>query len=115
MPRILLLDDEPMISIMVQGWLAELGCEIVGPASSVRGALDLIKTDTFDAAILDVSLGSEDCYPVADALIERGIPIAFATGHGRQEIDPRFSGALILSKPFGFEAIKGIVDRLIRA
>lgn len=115
MPRILLLDDEPMISMMVQSWLAELGCEIVGPANSVRGALDLIETATFDAAILDVSLGCENCYPVADALIELGIPIAFATGQCRREIDPRFSGALILSKPFGFEAMKGVVDRLIKA
>jgi DNA-binding response OmpR family regulator len=113
MPRILVLDDEPLISLMVQDWLAELGCETAGPAYSVPGALDLIKTVTVDAAILDVSLGRENCYPVADALIKLGTPIAFATGRGGEGIDPRFKDALILSKPFSFEAVKGAVDRLI--
>jgi CheY-like chemotaxis protein len=115
MPRILVLDDEPLISLMVQDWLAELGCETAGPAYSVHGALDLIKTVTVDAAILDVSLGSENCYPVADALTKLGIPIAFATGHSGQEVDPRFNDALVMSKPFSFEAVKGAVDRLISA
>jgi hypothetical protein len=87
----------------------------VGPAYSVRGALDLIPNVVVDAAILDVSLGSEDCYPVAEVLSTLGIPMAFATGHGGKEIDPRFNDALILSKPFGFEALKGVVDRLIGA
>jgi CheY-like chemotaxis protein len=115
MPRILVLDDEPLISMMVQDWLTELSCETVGPAYSVRGALDLIKTVTVDAAILDVSLGSENCCPVADALLKLGIPVAFATGYGGMGIDPRFKDAVILSKPFSFEAVKGVVDRLISA
>jgi len=115
MPRILVLDDEPLIAMMLRDWLEELGCETLGPAHSVRGALDLIPNVTMDAAILDVSLGSEDCYPVADALMKLGIPMAFATGYGGAGIDPRFNDALILSKPFGFEALKGIVERLIGA
>jgi CheY-like chemotaxis protein len=115
MPRILVLDDEPLIAMMLRDWLEELGCETLGPAHSVRGALGLIGPGTLDAAILDVSLGSEDCYPVADALMKLGIPMAFATGHGGQEIDPRFKDALVLSKPFGFEGVKRAVDRLIGA
>jgi CheY-like chemotaxis protein len=115
MPRILVLDDEPLIAMMLRDWLAELGCEILGPAHSVGSALAFIAGGPLDAAILDVSLGHENCYPVADALMKLGIPMAFATGHGGQEIDPRFNDALILSKPFGFEALKGIVERLIGA
>jgi DNA-binding NtrC family response regulator len=101
--------------MMLRDWLAELGCEILGPAHSVGSALAFIAGGPLDAAILDVSLGHENCYPVADALMKLGIPMAFATGHGGQEIDPRFNDALILSKPFGFEALKGIVERLIGA
>jgi CheY-like chemotaxis protein len=115
MPRILVLDDEPLISMMLRDWLAELSCETVGPAYSVRGALDLIGPGTLDAAILDVSLGRENSYPVADALCKLGIPIALATGYGGAGIDPRFKDALVLSKPFGFEAVKRVVDRLIGA
>lgn len=115
MPRILVLDDEPLISMLLRDWLTDLSCETVGPAHSVRGALDLIKTVKVDAAILDVSLGSENCYPVADALLKLGIPFAFASGYGGQGIDPRFKDPLVLSKPFGFEAVKRVVDRLIGA
>jgi DNA-binding response OmpR family regulator len=114
-PRILMLDDEPLISMMVRDWLEELGCETVGPAHSVRSALDLIEGASLDGAILDVTLGRENCYPVADALIKLGVPIAFATGRGGEEIDPRFKDAVVLSKPFSFEAVKGAVDRLISA
>ena len=115
MPRILVLDDEPLIAMMLRDWLEELGCKTVGPVHSVRGALDLIGPGTLDAAILDVSLGRENCYSVADVLCKLGIPIALATGYGGAGIDPRFKDALIMSKPFTFEAVKRVVDRLIGA
>lgn len=112
MARILVVDDEPLIAAMLREWLEELGCEAVGPAQSVSGALDLIEGVELDGAILDVSLGRENCYPVADALRERGIPFAFVTGHGSQEIDPRYQEAIILAKPFRFEAMKKAVAQL---
>jgi CheY-like chemotaxis protein len=113
MARVLVVDDEPLISMVVQEWLTELGCETIGPTESVRSALDLIGTATVDGAILDVSLNCEDSYPVADVLRELGVPIAFATGHGVHGIDSRFNDALILSKPFDFEAVKGFVAKLV--
>ena len=109
MARILVVDDEPLIAMMVQEWLAELGCETIGPAHSVQDALDLIGSVTVDGAILDVSLGREDCYPVADALRGLGIPIAFATGHGAGSVPARFHGVLILPKPFAFGAVSDFV------
>jgi CheY-like chemotaxis protein len=114
MARILVLDDEPLISMMVQAWLTELGCETVGPAGSVRSALGLIeRTDDLDGAILDVSLGKEDCYCVAEVLHERGIPFAFATGHGVNGVAARFNNALVLPKPFDFEAVKDVMNKLL--
>jgi DNA-binding response OmpR family regulator len=113
MPRILVLEDEPLIAMMLRDWLAELGYETAGPASSVRSALDIIAVGNVDCAILDVSLDGEDCYPVADALLKRGVLIAFATGHGAKDVDARFKSALMLPKPFGFEAVEGIVRRLV--
>ena len=114
MVRVLVVDDEPLISMMVQEWLTELGCETVGPVESVRSALDLIGTATVDGAILDVSLDRDDSFPVADVLYKLGIPIAFATGHSGHGIDARFKDALILSKPFDFEAVEKFVARLVR-
>ena len=113
MPRILVLDDEPLISMMMQDWLADLSCETIGPVHSVRDALDLIGSTALDGAILDVSLGAEDCYPVADRLRELGIPIAFATGYGPGGVASRFKGALILPKPFTFEGVKDVVAKLV--
>ncbi len=113
MPRILVLDDEPLISMMVEDWLAELGCETVGPASSVSSALSLIDGAPLDGAILDVSLGDEDCYSVADALRERDIPFVFATGHGIKGVAARFKDAPVLTKPINFEQVKKVIIRLL--
>ena len=114
MPRILLLDDEPLISMMVGDWLSELGYEVVGPADSVQSALGLIDgTASIDGAILDVSLQNEECYSVADALQDRGVPFVFATGHGADGVAARFKGTLVLSKPFDFEAVKIMMAKLL--
>lgn len=109
--RILVLDDEPLIALMVQEWLVELGHETVGPASTVQTALALID-EALDGAILDVSVGSQQSYPVADALTERNVPYVFATGHNAQVIDPRFASPIVLEKPFKFEGLCDAVDAL---
>ena len=87
MRRILVIDDEPLISMLVEDWLTELGCEVVGPARTVQDGLDLIEKGALDGAILDVNLGSNKSFLVAEALRNRGVPFAFATGDG--DIDRR--------------------------
>ena len=71
MARILIVDDEPLIAEIAEEWLAELGHAVVGPAYDLKTALSLADGD-LDAAILDVSLGRNDSYPVADRLKARG-------------------------------------------
>lgn len=115
MRRILVLDDEPLIAMLIQEWLAELGCETLGPAGSVAAALDLIEDTALDGAILDVSLGGENCYSVADVLHQRQVPFAFATGRDAGAIDGRFQGALLLPKPFDLDAIRRVVDHFHNA
>jgi CheY-like chemotaxis protein len=113
MPRILVLDDEPLISMMLQDWLSELACETIGPAGSVQGALVLIEDTPPDAAILDLSLGDERSYAVATALRARRIPFAFATGYGDKSVIAAFKDEMILSKPFDFNAIKNVLATLL--
>src|SRR5665213_1531012 len=108
MPRILLLDDEPLIAMMMADWLTELGCETVGPADTVATALQLIEETGVDGAILDVSLGDGSSFAVAQALRRRGIPFAFATGHGADKLADGFADTLLLPKPFDFAAVKGV-------
>lgn len=113
MPRILVVDDEPLISMLVEDWLRELGCEVVGPAQTVSEALALSADDTLDGAILDIRLGGEESYPIAGALRDRGIPFAFATGLGDTNPGSGFEKALLLSKPFDFEGVQDVLAKLL--
>jgi DNA-binding response OmpR family regulator len=113
LPRILVVDDEPLISMLVENWLAELGCEVVGPAVSVKDGLKLAAANELDGAILDVNLGDETCYALADALRSRGIPLAFATGDGSLGDVSDFQDPILLSKPFDFAAVETAVATLL--
>lgn len=111
MPRILLLDDEPLISMLVEDWLRELGCEVVGPARSVQEGLEFVGAASLDGAILDVNLGGQNCYSVANALKIKGIPFAFATGDG--SVDGDFANPILLPKPFDFDGVKAVLGKLL--
>jgi CheY-like chemotaxis protein len=80
MPRILLVDDEALIAAMLHEWVVELGFDVAGPTACVESALALIvkEAKTLSGAILDVTLGQGDSYPIADELHRLGIPFAFA-------------------------------------
>jgi CheY-like chemotaxis protein len=112
-PRVLVLEDEPLIAVMVRGWLTELGCEPVGPAHTVQSAIALIEGGRLDGAILDVTIGDQDCSAVADSLGHRGIPFAFATGRAVEALAARYPGAPSLSKPYDFAALQGVMAELL--
>jgi len=112
MPRVLVVEDEPLIAMLVEDWLAELDFEPVGPAATAQDALALIAGEKIDGAILDVSLDGHDSFAVADSLRERAIPFAFATGHGSDRIEQRFKGVPTLAKPYDFERVKMVLGLL---
>lgn len=111
MARILVVDDEPLITAMMEDWLSELGHVVVGPAHNLARALELADGE-IDAAVVDVSLGKDSSYPLVEALIARGVPFALATGHGREGIEPRHRERLMLMKPFEFAAFRSTIDEL---
>jgi CheY-like chemotaxis protein len=114
LPRVLVLEDEPIIAMMVRDWLTELGCEPVGPAHSVANALELINgAADLGGAILDVSLGNQDCTPVADVLRDHGVPFAFATGHVVEGLTANYPHAPTLLKPYNFEEVRGVVTKML--
>jgi CheY-like chemotaxis protein len=114
MARILIVDDEPLITATMEEWLSELGHFVIGPAHNLAKALELAESDV-DAAIVDVSLGKDDSYPLVDALIARGLPFALATGYGRDGVAPQYREQPTLGKSFGFAAFRGAIDHLIAA
>jgi DNA-binding response OmpR family regulator len=112
MARILIVDDEPLIAMLAQDWLEDLGHQPVGPAHDLQTALNLTD-EQIDAAILDVSLGANKSYDVARRLRASAIPFAFASG-APEAPGSEFEGALTLPKPFTFEAFRRVVDELVK-
>jgi two-component sensor histidine kinase len=114
-PGILLVEDEPLVAMMMNGFLDQLDCRVVGPCNSPFEALAFLKENSVDAAILDINLGGETVYPVADALARLGVPFAFITGYGGESVDTRFSQVKRLEKPIGFENLRITVQELCEA
>jgi CheY-like chemotaxis protein len=112
MAKILIVDDEPLITAMMDDWLSELGHPVVGPAHNLATALELAASE-IDAAIVDVSLGKDNSYPLVEALIARGLPFALATGYGQDGIEPKYRGWLTLRKPFDFATFRRTITELI--
>lgn len=108
--RVLVLENEPLIASLLVDWLDELGCEPIGPVAALPDALARIASESFDGAIVDVSLDGGEAYPCGDALLARGVPFAFTTGHDKGAVEDRFPGATVLSKPFDFNAVKTLVE-----
>jgi CheY-like chemotaxis protein len=100
--RLLIVEDETLVAIMVEDMLADFGCVVVDVAGSVSRGLALVADSTLalDGAILDVNLGGEKVYPVADALAARGVPFMFATGYGIGGIAESYSHVPALAKPY---------------
>jgi DNA-binding response OmpR family regulator len=103
--RILVVEDEAMIALLVEDMVLDFGSEVVGPAAKMDEALRLASQADLDAAILDVNVGGEVVFPVADLLRGRGVPIIFATGYGAGGLPSRFENVSTLTKPFSYEAL----------
>src|SRR5215218_5023171 len=96
---VLLVEDEYLIANDVAQALKKCGANIVGPARRVRLALDLIEGERIDGAVLDINLGRERVYQVAEALRNRNIPFVFTTGYDESIIDQSYAGVPVCPKP----------------
>lgn len=111
--NILIVEDEPLIAMMLEDFLEVLGKSAIGPADSCAEALALIEAGGVDAAILDVNLrGGETSRPVADALAAAGIPFMFASGGSGDSLDQAHRGRPVLAKPFTMEAVARALESL---
>ncbi|SMF14507.1 Response regulator receiver domain-containing protein [Tistlia consotensis] len=99
-PRILVVEDEVMICVMIEDLLDDAGYRAVGPATTLAEGLALVEAGGFDGALLDLSLAGEPAYPIAEALAERALPFAFLTGSDGSALEARFAAAPVLQKPF---------------
>lgn len=107
--RVLVVEDEAMISMLLEDMLLDLGAETVGPAARLDQALLLALQADFDVGLLDINVDGRVVYPVADVLRHREIPFIFATGYDERDLPQRFVGRPVLTKPFSYEALAGML------
>jgi CheY-like chemotaxis protein len=108
--RILVVEDELMIRMLLEDMLGELGYTVAAEAARIEEALEAAKNADFDIAILDVNLNGQPISPVADALVARGMPFVFATGYGERGLPEPYRDRPTLKKPFQMEGLKQMLQ-----
>jgi len=103
--RILVVEDEPMIRMLLQDMLTDLGYTLAGEAGRLDEAVELARRGDFDLAILDVNLNGQPIVPVVDILIARNLPFVFASGYGQRGVPEPYRHVPTLQKPFQAEAL----------
>jgi CheY-like chemotaxis protein len=115
--RVLVVEDEALVSMLLEAMLEDLGCAVVGPAGRVAEAIKLMDgdPDAIDVALLDVNVAGEQVFPVAEALKAAGKPFAFSTGYGEAGVGDGWRGATALQKPYTFEDVRAVLEKLASA
>ena len=112
--RVLVVEDEILIGMLLEDMLGDLGYEVAATASRVEEAAAFARDGQFDAAILDVNLNGQEVYPVAEILAGRGIPFVFATGYGERGLPNAYQERPTLQKPFQQETLARLLAQLFR-
>jgi CheY-like chemotaxis protein len=111
--RVLVVEDESLVAMLLETILEDMGCVPVGPASTVEEGLAMtIDGAPLDAALLDVNVAGREVFPIANALRERGVPFVFSTGYGEGGLPDDWRGHPTVQKPFTENAIR---EALMRA
>ena len=98
--RVLVVEDEALISMLIEDMLADIGCKCVDVAASVEGAMEVLTKAAPDFAMLDINLNGKRSFPIADILLSREIPFIFLSGYGSRGLAEAYAGAKVLQKPF---------------
>jgi response regulator RpfG family c-di-GMP phosphodiesterase len=110
--RVLLVEDEMLVGMMMRDLLVSAGLSVVGPVSSLSEAMTAAANVDVDAGVLDVNMGTEFVYPLAEVLKKKGIPFVFVTGYSAETIDPRFRDCNVLQKPIDVASLKSCMSAL---
>lgn len=113
--RVLLVEDEMLVSLLIEDMLADMGCIVVGPHDRVDRALVAARAERIDIALLDVNVGGEKVYPVAEILAARHVPLLFISGYGQGAIPPEHPEWRACTKPFRADDLMDMMVAQIRA
>jgi CheY-like chemotaxis protein len=114
-PRLLVVEDEYLIRMLLEDMLAELGFDVAAAVGTMAEAREVAAHGDFNAAILDISLDGEEVFPVADILAKRGLPFVFVTGYGERSLPEPYRDRAALQKPFQGEQLKAVLAGLFPA
>ena len=112
---ILIVEDEPLIAMMLEDFIESLGHEVRGPCESVTEALAAVEVDGFDLAILDVNLKGESVWPVAARLREQAIPFVLASGGHVDPPPPEFANVPMIDKPYTIDRVTPAIEAALSA
>lgn len=105
--RVLVIEDEALVAMLLETMLEDMGCQPVGPIGDVDEALAAIGSDdSLDAALLDVNVAGREVFPVAAALKTKGVPFVFSTGYGEGGLPDEWKGHPTIQKPFTEAAVR---------
>jgi CheY-like chemotaxis protein len=111
--RVLVVEDEFLVAMLIEDMLTSAGCVVAGPIPRLSDALDAVDRGTYDAAVLDVNLGGDRVYPVADALSRRNVPFVFITGYGTSGLPGEYAERPRLGKPFKMADLLGMLSSVV--
>ncbi len=104
--RVLVIEDEVLIAMVLEDMLDILGHVVVGTSSTLAEAEAAIAAGGFDVVIADVNLGADSIYPLADRVVAAGVDLILATGSHRDTLPARFTAVPVLEKPYALAAIE---------
>ena len=104
--QILLVEDEALLSLLMRDLLTDMGFAVAGPYNCVKDAMAAAKVEPLAGAVLDVNLGGEFVYPLAEYLNANAVPFVFVTGYAEDRIEMRFDGVPVLQKPLTRELLE---------
>ena len=111
--RVLVVEDEMMIRMLLEGMLTDLGHTVAAEAGGIEEAVALAKKGAFDVAVLDVNLNGHQVTPVAEILLERGVPFIFASGYGQRGVPEAYRAIPTLQKPFQTDALAQAIETAV--
>jgi DNA-binding response OmpR family regulator len=103
--KVVLVEDESAVALAIEDMIQDLGCELVGSVASLARAQQIMGSESFDVAVLDVNVRGEAVFPIAYLLVERGIPFLFSTGYGQGAIPQDLANHPAITKPFSIETL----------
>lgn len=108
--RVLIVEDEALVVMMLEEMLGEMGCAVAGIAAHLGQATEMIASRPCDCVLLDINLGGQPAYQLARTLSERGTPFVFVTGYDRPDLPEELRGRPVLRKPFDFNSLREAIE-----